>query len=147
MEQNREKYCDTCEHIRQITVDDWQCFNENSDKYGCSIYYDTPACKYYEKGFLFNPQPRRAIEKWKPEKVIFEDVGYDIHNDVNVYACVCPDCGLEIIIFTDDDISDDCDSDEPEDMFKSSMIHHGYMGLNNFCNRCGKRLDWGEYHK
>ena len=87
----------------------------------------------------------RPEEKWEPGKVKFEDAGYDTHNDVNVYACVCPDCGLEIIVFTDDDISDNCDSDEPEDMFKNSMIHHGYMGLNNFCNRCGKRLDWGDY--
>lgn len=87
----------------------------------------------------------RPEEKWEPGKVKFEDAGYDMHNDVNVYAYVCPDCGLEIIVFTDDDISDDCDSDAPEDMFKSSMVHHGYMGLNNFCNRCGRRLDWGDY--
>ena len=92
-----------------------------------------------------NMRQIKAIEKANPGEVIFEDVGYDIHNDVNVYACVCPDCGLEIIVFTDDDISDDCESDEPEDMFKSAMIHHGYMGLNNFCNRCGRRLDWGDY--
>ena len=91
----------------------------------------------------------RPEEKWKPKKVLFEDVGYDINRNVNVFSCVCPDCGLDIITFTDDDIDFDslqkCDSDEPEDMFKSSMVHHGYMGLNNFCNRCGRRLDWGDY--
>ena len=93
----------------------------------------------------------RPEEKWNPKKVLFEDVGYDINRNVNVFACVCPDCGLDIITFTDDDI--DCDelkkrdSDDPEDMFKSSMVHHSYMGLNNFCNRCGRRLDWGDYHK
>lgn len=87
----------------------------------------------------------KAIEKWKPEKVIFEDVGYDTRNNVNVYACICPDCGLHIIEFTDNDVSDKCDSDYTEDMFHSSLIHHGYMGLNNFWNRCGKRLDWGDY--
>lgn len=89
----------------------------------------------------------RPEEKWKPMKVKFEDIGYDIFHDVNVYACICPDCGLHIFEFTDDDVDDKCDSDNPEVMFKSSMVHHGYMGLDNFCNRCGRKLDWGEYHK
>ena len=47
--------------------------------------------------------------------------------------------------FTDDDVDDKCDSDNPEVMFRSSMVHHGYMGLDNFCNRCGRKLDWGDY--
>ena len=88
----------------------------------------------------------RPEEKWKPMKVKFEDIGYDPFHDVNVYACICPDCGLHIIEFTDNDVGPKCDSDNPEDMFESSMVHHGYMGLNNFCNRCGRRLDWGDYH-
>ena len=29
----------------------------------------------------------------------------------------------------------------------SIVVHHGYIGLGNFCERCGRRLDWGEYHK
>ena len=88
----------------------------------------------------------RPEEKWKPKKVLFEDVGYNICRNVNVYACICPDCGLHIFEFTDDDVDDKCDSDNPEVMFKSSMVHHGYIGLGNFCERCGRRLDWGDYH-
>ena len=80
-------------------------------------------------------------------KVKFEDIGYDPFHNVNVYACICPDCGLHIFEFTDDDVDDKCDSDDPEVMFRSSMVHHGYMGLDNFCNRCGRKLDWGDYHK
>lgn len=87
----------------------------------------------------------RPEEKWKPKKVLFEDIGYDQYHNVNVYACICPDCGLHIFEFTDDDVDDKCDSDDPEVMFKSRMVHHGYMGLDNFCNRCGRRLDWGDY--
>lgn len=89
----------------------------------------------------------RVINKWKSLKVKFEDVGYDSFVNVNVYACACPDCGLEIIKFTDDDVSENCESDDIETMFKSSMIHHNYMGLNSFCNRCGRKLDWGDYPK
>ena len=89
----------------------------------------------------------RMKSKWKPKKVLFEDVGYDYYQNVNLYACICPDCGLHIIEFTDNDVDRKCDSDNPEDMFKSSMVHHGHMGLDNFCNRCGRKLDWGEYHK
>ena len=80
-------------------------------------------------------------------KVKFEDIGYNRFHDVNVYACICPDCGLHIFEFTDDDVSDERDSDDPEVMFKSSMVHHGYIGLGNFCERCGRRLDWGDYHQ
>lgn len=31
-----------------------------------------------------------------------------------------------------------------EDMFHSSMVHHAYIGMNNYCNRCGQKLDWRE---
>lgn len=83
-----------------------------------------------------------ALEKQIPKKVKYEDVGYDQYNNVNVYACICPSCGLEIIRFNDDDVSDKCESDETEEMFHSSMVHHAYIGLNNYCNRCGQKLDW-----
>lgn len=82
----------------------------------------------------------RWERKKKPKKVIYEDVGYEYHNNVNVYACICPSCGLRIIEFDDDVLN--CKSDEPKEMFHSCMVHHAYMGLNNFCNRCGQRLDW-----
>lgn len=29
-------------------------------------------------------------------------------------------------------------------MFHSSMVHHAYIGMNNYCNRCGQKLDWRE---
>ena len=86
----------------------------------------------------------RPEEKWEPKKVLFGDVGFNNLRG-NVYACICPDCGLHIIEFTDDDVDPKCDSDNPEDMFKSGMVHHGYIGLGNFCERCGRKLDWGDY--
>ncbi len=79
------------------------------------------------------------------KKVLFEDIGYDLSRNINVYACICPSCGLHIIEFTDDEVDLYCDTDDPEVMFKSNMVHHGYEGLNSFCNRCGQRLDWGDY--
>lgn len=86
----------------------------------------------------------KALEKQIPKKVKYEDVGYDQYNNVNVYARICPSCGLEIIRFNDDDVSDKCESDETEEMFHSSMVHHAYIGLNNYCNRCGQKLDWSD---
>lgn len=77
-------------------------------------------------------------------KVLYEDVGYDFHRDVNLYACICPSCGLHIIEFSDIDVDSGCNSDSPEDMFRSSMVHHAYVGMNNYCNRCGQKLDWSE---
>ena len=85
-----------------------------------------------------------ALEKQMQKKVKYEDVGYDQYNNVNVYACICPSCGLEIIRFNDNDISDKCESGDTEEMFHSSMVHHAYIGLNNYCNRCGQKLDFGE---
>lgn len=140
-----QKYCETCEHFIQVAADDWKCQNQYSSKYGCSLDYYSHACNCYERGWCLNPQISRPAEKWTPKKVLFEDVGYEYYQNVNVYACICPDCGLHIFEFTDDDVDDKCDSDNPEVMFKSSMAHHGYMGLDNFCNRCGRRLDWGDY--
>lgn len=84
---------------------------------------------------------KKAEKKQIPQKVIYEDIGYNYHHNVNVYACICPSCGLHIIEFDDNDIAD-CDSDEPKEMFHNCMVYHAYMGLNNFCNRCGQKLDW-----
>lgn len=69
---------------------------------------------------------------------------FDCCYDINLYACICPSCGLHIIDFSDDDVDSKCNSDNPEDMFRSSMVHHAYIGMNNYCNRCGQKLDWGE---
>lgn len=86
----------------------------------------------------------KALKKQIPKKVLYEDVGFDCHHNVNLYACICPSCGLHIIDFSDDDVDSKCNSDNPEDMFHSSMVHHAYIGMNNYCNRCGQKLDWGE---
>ena len=86
----------------------------------------------------------KALKKQIPKKVLYEDVGFDCCYDVNLYACICPSCGLHIIDFSDDDVDSKCNSDNPEDMFHSSMVHHAYIGMNNYCNRCGQKLDWRE---
>lgn len=86
----------------------------------------------------------KALEKQIPKKVSYEDVGYEQYRNVNVYACICPSCDLEIIKFDDNDVSDKCESCDVEKMFRSSMVHHAYIGLNNYCNRCGQKLDWSE---
>ena len=86
----------------------------------------------------------KALKKQIPMKVLYEDVGYDFHRDVNLYACICPSCGLHIIELSDIDVDSGCNSDSPEDMFRSSMVHHAYVGMNNYCNKCGQRLDWSE---
>lgn len=85
----------------------------------------------------------KALEKQIPKKVSYEDVGYDQYHDANLYACICPSCGLHIIDFSDEDVDSKCNSDNPEDMFHSSMVYHAYIGMNNYCNRCGQKLDWG----
>lgn len=85
-----------------------------------------------------------ALEKQIPKKVRYEDVGYEQYGNVNVYACICPSCDLEIIKFNDNDVSEKCESDDVEKMFHSSMVHHAYIGLNNYCNRCGQKLDWSD---
>lgn len=86
----------------------------------------------------------KALEKQIPKKVRYEDVGYEQYGNVNVYACICPSCDLEIIKFNDNDVSEKCESDDVEKMFHSSMVHHAYIGLNNYCNRCGQKLDWSD---
>ena len=88
-------------------------------------------------------QNEKIRKKYTPKKVLYEDVGYDDCYNINLYACICPSCGLHIIEFSDDDVDSSCGSDNPEVMFHSSMVHHAYIGMNNFCNRCGQKLDWG----
>ena len=83
-----------------------------------------------------------ALEKQIPKKIKYEDSGYDHYNNVNIYACICPSCGLHIIYFNDEDVNDNYDGDDIEKMFHSSLVHHDYKGLNSFCNRCGQKLDW-----
>ena len=46
----------------------------------------------------------KALDKHIPKKVLYEDVGFDCYHDVNLYACICPSCGLHIIDFSDDDV-------------------------------------------
>lgn len=86
----------------------------------------------------------QALKKQIPKKIRYEDAGYEQYGNVNVYACICPSCNLEIIKFDDNDVSKKCESDSVEKMFHSSMVHHAYIGLNNYCNRCGQKLDWSD---
>ena len=95
------------------------------------------------KGFTFK-SILDARDKQIPKKVKYEDVGYDNNLNVNCFSCICPNCDLHIIDFNDTDISDKCDSDDIEKMFHLSMVHHAYIGLNGYCNRCGQKLDWRE---
>lgn len=87
---------------------------------------------------------KKAVRKQTPRRVVFQDSGYHPHLG-NVYTASCPECGLPIIYYTDADISKDCTSDDPETMFKSSLVHHDYRGFNGYCNRCGQKLYWGKY--
>ena len=41
----------------------------------------------------------RVIKKQLPKDAEFDDVGYDFRHDVNLYACSCPSCGLQLIRF------------------------------------------------
>mgnify|MGYP004499411549 CR=1 FL=1 len=107
---------------------------ENTGTWGEKFLKEAWACDFGAK----------TLEKQIPMKVLYEDVGYDFHRDENLYACICPSCGLHIIEFSDEDVDSKCNSDIPEDMFRSSMVHHAYIGMNNYCNRCGQKLDWGE---
>lgn len=86
---------------------------------------------------------REAVEKQRAKKVSIEDVGYNQYRNVNLYACICTSCGLHIIEFDDDDVCES-DSDNPAEMFRDCLVHHGYEWRNNYCNRCGNKLDWSE---
>ena len=101
-------------------------------------------CKFTEDDYKANEMAIKSLKKQVQKKVKYEDVDYDQYNNVNVYACICPSCGLEIIRFNDNDVSEKCESDDVEKMFHSSMVHHAYIGLNNYCNRCGQKLDWSD---
>lgn len=83
----------------------------------------------------------RADKKQIPKKVLYEDIGYDQHRNVNLYGCICPSCRLVVVRFDDTDVSE-IGCDDAEKMFHESMVHHAYMGLNNYCNRCGQKLKW-----
>lgn len=101
-------------------------------------------CLYFAKFIETCRICARLLKKRIPKKVLFEDRGYDVMNNENVYGCICPACGLEIITFTDEEVIHS-ENDEPEKMFHDCFVHHSYIGLNNFCNRCGQALDWGDY--
>ena len=105
---------------------------ENTGTWGEKFLKEAYACDFGAK----------ALKKQIPKKVLYKDVGFDCHHDVNLYACICPSCGLHIIGFSDDDVDSKCNIDNPEYMFRSSMVHHAYIGMNNYCNRCGQKLDW-----
>lgn len=100
--------------------------------------------KFLDSDYEANHMAIKALKKQIPKKVRYEDVGYEQYGNVNVYACICPSCDLEIIKFDDNDVSEKCESDDVEKKFHSSMVHHAYVGLNNYCNRCGQKLDWSE---
>lgn len=93
---------------------------ENTGTWGEEFLKEAWACDFGTK----------ALKKQIPMKVLYEDVGYDFHHDVNLYACICPSCGLHIIEFSDIDVDSECNSDNPEYMFHSNMVHHAYIGMN-----------------
>ena len=100
--------------------------------------------EFLDSDYEANHMAIKALKKQIPKKVRYEDVGYEQYGNVNVYACICPSCDLEIIKFDDNDVFVFFESDDVEKMFHSSMVHHAYVGLNNYCNRCGQKLDWSE---
>lgn len=88
-----------------------------------------------------------ALAKQLPQKVRFEDVGYNSNLDVNLYACICPSCDHVIISFDDRNINKAPAelSGDVEACFKACMVHHAYCGENSYCSACGQKLDWGKY--
>lgn len=88
---------------------------------------------------------KRILEKAKPKKVLFDDIGTNWINGEPIFGCLCPSCELALFQFTTDDLNDDIDTDDIETRFKSCFVHHGYMGRLNYCDRCGQKLDWGKY--
>lgn len=123
------KYQKSLEQIKNIVLD------EQADGY----YQPKTVAHYYNQDVN---TLQKLVDKFTPKLVKYEDIGYDYYGGGdNVYACICPSCGLGIIEF-DDSMIPNCRSDDPKEMFHSCMIHHGNMGLNSFCNRCGQALDW-----
>ena len=86
---------------------------------------------------------QKLVNKVTPKKVIFDDLGYDHHHNVNVYGVKCPNCDLILYDWTDDDVKDSSDGDI-EEMFHDNFVSHGYCGRHQYCDRCGQRLDWSE---
>lgn len=82
----------------------------------------------------------KALKKQMRRKVRYEVVEYDECYDVNLYACICPSCGLHIIEFSDNDVVFKCNSDSPEDVFHSSMVHLPDYSIKNWIERKRKRI-------
>ena len=51
-------------------------------------------CKFTEDDDKANEMAIKSLKKQVQKKVKYEDVDYDQYNNVNVYACICPSCGL-----------------------------------------------------
>ena len=52
------------------------------------------------------------MEKAKPKKVLFDDIGTNWINGEPIFGCLCPSCELVLFQFTTDDLNDDIDTDE-----------------------------------
>ena len=72
----------------------------------------------------------KALKKQIPMKVLSDEGGSDFPLVVILYACICPACGLLILEFSDYDVDSERNSDNPEYMFHSNMVHHAYIGMN-----------------
>lgn len=88
---------------------------------------------------------QKCVNKQNRKKVRFEDTGYDQFHDVNVYAAICPSCGLALAEWDDSQVEAGSTSDNPEKMWHENFVHHNYEGRDSYCNRCGQKLDWGRY--
>lgn len=62
--------------------------------------------KFLDSDYEAKHMAIKALKKQIPKKVRYEDVGYEQYGNVNVYACICPSCDLEIIKFDDNDVSE-----------------------------------------
>jgi hypothetical protein len=86
----------------------------------------------------------KILKRHIPQKIKYEFLKYNTYTCKNEYACRCPSCGTYIITFSDKEVNRGYNNndDDIEKMFHNSMVHHAYMGLNNFCNCCGQKLKW-----
>lgn len=85
----------------------------------------------------------RIIKKQIPQKVEFEDNGYNYWHNVNKYVCNCPSCGFTLFNFDDDDFSYDATNNgDAEESFRLSFDVGKIQRCNNYCPRCGQRLNW-----
>ena len=86
---------------------------------------------------------QKLVNKDIALKVKWEELGYDSYANVNVYGAICPSCDLHIFEFDDNDVEvESPDSKEIRKGFYNNFTHHAKIGLNNYCSRCGQRLDW-----